>query len=125
MINNIVPHQTKIRIFSTKKFILIIYAVIILIAGYCILHITPQMAFRTHLFFNGHYKVAFTSKITHGDNQSSVFAFENDEPIAEMFYIDPPPIDKETGIPLDNWVLLKQAFFYKAISANEYLMKNL
>ncbi len=53
----------------------------VFVAGYILLHLTPTIAVRTHLFYTGHHVAAFTSKV--------VATGKHDAPYCELYRVSP------------------------------------
>lgn len=88
-----------------KKKKIFIAAIIILL--FMLLHITPEISLRTHLFFTGSPKIAFTSNIEIDTMHQDLV---NDK--TQFLRIDPPPIDKPTNTKRRNYEILKVGFLY-------------
>ena len=73
-----------------RKLITLPRVICISIIFFIIIHITPQMALRTHLFFTGHPKIAFTSKVEE-------FERGEENKRIKFYTLNPPPIDRSTG----------------------------
>lgn len=90
-----------------KKLITLPRVICFIIVIFVILHITPQMALRTHLVFTGHPKIAFTSNIEE---------FKKGEETKNVkFYIfKPSPIDRETKNKMLAYKTTRIGFIYLA-----------
>lgn len=97
---------------SYEKKVIIILALSILI--FIILHSTPNIALRTHVFTIGYPKTAIISEIVddeyHNEVDKEKFAKLN----TKAYSLTKPPIEKATQGELRNFLVRKYGFLYFA-----------
>lgn len=78
------------------------------------LHLTPSIALRTHVFFNGHPIIALTSNIVedqaHNRMDKEYLKKEN----AKCYSLTKAPKEKATDSYLRNYIVRKNGFLYSA-----------
>lgn len=93
-----------------KKVIIIVSLLVVFI----LLHSTPSMALRTHIFLMGYPKVAISSEIIEDKEHNAVdqdkFAALN----AKAYTLTNPPIEKATHGELRNFLVRKFGFLHFA-----------
>lgn len=90
-----------------RKLITLPRVIWIIIILFIVIHITPQMALRTHLFFTGYPKFAFTSKVEE-------FERGEENKRIKFYTLNPPPIDRSTGNELLAYKITRIGFLYIA-----------
>ncbi|UOQ45493.1 hypothetical protein MUN89_05980 [Halobacillus salinarum] len=78
---------------------------------YILLHLTPRIALRTHLFFEGHPIAAITSQIVHEK------AHNNEEEMGKRYKdykLTDPPNERATQSQLRNFRVVKKRYLYYA-----------
>lgn len=93
-----------------KKQKLIVLLCSVVIAVFLLLHSTPKMALRTHVFFMGYPQAAVTSEIIKYEFQNTHFN-END---SNGYAFTAPPIEKATQGYLDTFLVKKIGILYFA-----------
>ncbi|PKR76769.1 hypothetical protein CEY16_13190 [Halalkalibacillus sediminis] len=96
-----------------KKLILIIF-LSILIVGFVVLHSTPHLALRTHVFFTGHPIKAFTTEIVDDESRNEIDKEKFDRLNAKAYSLTKPPIEKATDGELKNYLVRKRGWLYFA-----------
>lgn len=95
--------------FLMKKEIVFLISFAII---FFLLHSTPSMALRTHVFILGYPKAALTSEVVddvyHNEEYKEKFAELN----AKAYTLTKPPIEKATQGELSNFLVRKFGFFY-------------
>ncbi|MRX72736.1 hypothetical protein GJU40_11305 [Bacillus lacus] len=98
------------NIAGKKKIIILLTLGIILF----VLHSTPHMALRTHVFIMGYPKAALTSEIVddvyHNKADEQKFAEMN----AKAYTLTKPPVEKATQGILSNFLVKRIWFFFTA-----------
>ncbi|MBY6036919.1 hypothetical protein KUV80_09650 [Fictibacillus nanhaiensis] len=79
-----------------------------------LLHSTPSMALRTHVFFMGYPKAAITSGIIEDDFHNKVDREKFSELNAKAYTLTKPPIEKATSGVLRNYLVRKIGFLHFA-----------
>ncbi|GAB0170867.1 hypothetical protein LSPCS325_43040 [Lysinibacillus sp. CTST325] len=96
-----------------KKIIIIVSMLVVII----LLHSTPSIALRTHIFFMGYPKAAISSGIIEDKNHNEVDKEKFAELNAKAYSLTNPPIEKATQGELRNYLVRKFGFLHFA----EYL----
>ena len=94
-----------------KKWIitLVVFTVVFLL-----LHSTPNMALRTHVFSMGYPKAAVTTGIIDDDFHNEVDKDRFAEVNAKAYTLTKPPVEKATQGQLRNFLVKKVGFLYFA-----------
>jgi len=95
-------------------FIIIGPVIIIPIVLFFCLHLSPSMALRTHVLFNGHPIIAVSSKITKDEWHNRVDKDYLNKENATCYTITKAPKEKTTDSFLSNYIVRKKGFFYTA-----------
>jgi hypothetical protein len=82
--------------------------------GFLVLHSTPNLAIRTHLFFTGHPANAFNTNILDDKFHNKVDKDSLKKENAKCYSLTNPPIEKKTQVKLRNYKVSKKAFLYFA-----------
>ncbi|HEY4552872.1 MAG TPA: hypothetical protein VIG80_06735 [Bacillaceae bacterium] len=108
---------TKERHIQDGKKKLMIGMAVVLSAVFILLHSTPHLALRTHVFFQGYPKAALTSGVMDDayHNEADQGALERLN--AKAYTLTKPPVEKATAGQLRNFSVKKIGFLYFA----EYL----
>jgi len=93
-----------------KKIIIIVSLLVVFI----VLHSTPSMALRSHIFFMGYPKAAITSGITEDKEHNEVDKNKFAELNAKAYSLTNPPIEKATHGELRNYLVRKFGFLHFA-----------
>jgi len=111
MFENNVPRRGNIGGAILKKLIRI---VVILGVIFILLHSSPKMALRFHVFLIGYPKEALTTEIS--DNKiDDKFDMEKLAKLnAKTYILTEPPFEKATGTELDTFLVRKIGFLYFA-----------
>ncbi|WP_370044036.1 hypothetical protein [Lysinibacillus sp. RC79] len=96
-----------------KKVIIIVSLLVVII----LLHLTPSMALRTHIFFMGYPKASISSGIIEDKDHNIVDKDKFAELNAKAYTLTNPPIEKATQGELRNFLVRKFGFLHFA----EYL----
>lgn len=91
-----------------KKVIIIVSLLVVII----LLHSTPSMALRTHIFFMGYPIAAISSGIIEDKEHNEVDKFA--ELNAKAYTLTNPPIEKATQGELRNFLVRKFGFLHFA-----------
>ncbi|MCB5953194.1 hypothetical protein LI951_14045 [Enterococcus sp. BWT-B8] len=68
------------------------------IALFCFTHLTPEIALRSNIFFSGHFKEAFSSKVEKSEStEKEKFRY------SIFFKVSPPPLDDNTHSYLETY----------------------
>jgi hypothetical protein len=81
---------------------------------FLVLHSTPNLALRTHVFFMGYPKAAITSGIIEDEYHNDVDKEKFTELNAKAFTLTKPPIEKATDGELRNFLVRKFGIFHFA-----------
>ncbi|MFD1927680.1 hypothetical protein ACFSFY_06320 [Sporosarcina siberiensis] len=98
-----------------KKINILVFTIITIVILSYLLHSTPKMAIKTHVFFLGYPKVALTSEITDYQYQNIKLNEQN----SSGYVFTEPPIEKETQAYLDTYAVKKVGIFYFADYIND------
>ncbi|URM32663.1 hypothetical protein LLY41_20380 [Cytobacillus firmus] len=79
-----------------------------------LLHSTPNMALRTHVFFSGYPAAAIGSGIIEDDFHNEVDRDRFAELNAKAYTLTEPPVEKATQGKLRNYLVRKYGFNYFA-----------
>ncbi|MBG9586351.1 hypothetical protein [Cytobacillus firmus] len=79
-----------------------------------LLHSTPNMALRTHVFFSGYPAAAIGSGIIEDAFHNEVDRDRFAELNAKAYTLTEPPVEKATQGKLRNYLVRKYGFFYFA-----------
>lgn len=111
MIENNISRRRNIGGANLKKLIRI---VVILGVIFILLHSSPKMALRIHVFLIGYPKEALTTEI--GVNKiDDKFGMEKLAKLnAKTYILTEPPFEKATGTELDTFLVRKIGFLYFA-----------
>lgn len=82
---------------------------------FVLLHATPKLALRTHLFFEGHPKIAFTSEFV-DYKYLNLPATEK----SKGYILTEPPFEKDTESVLETYQVKQTGFFYFAKYENDF-----
>lgn len=93
-----------------KRVKLIIFTSVIVVILFFLLHSTPKMALRTHVFFMGYPKAALTSEIIDYEYQNIKFK----EIDSRGYTLTEPPIEKATEGLLDTYQVKRIGFLFFA-----------
>ncbi|MEQ6356054.1 hypothetical protein ABNX05_15610 [Lysinibacillus sp. M3] len=93
-----------------KKVIVIVSLLVVII----LLHSTPSMALRTHIFFMGYPKAAISSGIIEDKEHNEVNKDKFAELNAKAYSLTNPPIEKATHGELRNFLVRKFGFLHFA-----------
>jgi len=97
-----------------KKIIFAVTTICCIIAMYIVLHITPTLALRTHLFMNGYPIVSFTTGIAddelHNRIDKEILQSQN----AKCYTLTKPAFEKPTQSKLTNYKVTKKGILYFA-----------
>lgn len=85
-----------------NTFILSIILVILIAIG---LHLTPSLALRTNIFFQGHFEEALHAKLT---------LVESEDSQSNLYTVEPAPFEKATHSELKTFEVKKIFIFYSA-----------
>lgn len=96
------------------KWVVSLFALVILL--FVLLHTTPKMALRTHLFFEGYPKIAFTSEIV----DYEYLNLPANEEESKGYILTEPPFEKDTGGILDTYQVKKTGFLYFAEYGHDF-----
>ncbi|MFC4560157.1 hypothetical protein ACFO3D_18525 [Virgibacillus kekensis] len=88
--------------------------VLILIAIFILLHITPQMAIRTHVIFMGYPVAAVTSGIVEYESHNKTDRERLEKLNAKVYTLTNPPVEEATQGELRNFIVKKYGFIYFA-----------
>jgi hypothetical protein len=88
-----------------KKLITIPRLLLFIILLFIILHVTPSLSLRTHLFLTGHPKLAFTTEIKE-------LSKNDDNKGIRFFSFNPAPIHKATGNNMLAYKTTRIGFIY-------------
>lgn len=103
--------EKEARYLKKKRQLLFIIA---LVAFIVLLHATPGLALRTHVFMLGYPKAAFTSGIVDDDYHNRVDKDFFSSINARAYTLTEPPVEKATQGELRNFLVRKIGFFYIA-----------
>lgn len=94
--------------------IIAITIVVSIIAMFIILHTTPTLALKTHVFFMGYIVESITTEIVddgfHNEFDKEALESQN----AKCYRLTKPPVDKETEAKLRNYKVTKKGPLYFA-----------
>lgn len=99
-----------------KKIFMVIIGVIV---GFIILHITPSLAIRTHLFVVGHPVAPFVIKVKYNKGQTSQDEELLEKENSKIYYIDGDVKYNATGANMFNFKVKKYGFLYFAETYGE------
>ncbi|WP_088071816.1 hypothetical protein [Gottfriedia luciferensis] len=85
--------------------------VILPIILFFVLHSTPVLALRTHLFFNGHPVLAVTTKITDDREHNRLDKEYLKKEKAKCYTLTKAPKEKITDSYLTNYIVYKRRIF--------------
>jgi hypothetical protein len=91
----------------------IISALITIVLIYLILHSTPKIALRTHLFVKGHPIISFTTGIVEDELRKNL-SKQSGNKVDEYYMLTRPPFEKATESVLSNYEVTKKGFLYFA-----------
>lgn len=97
-----------------KKIKITIIVAISIIVTFVILHITPNLALRTHVFFNGYFIEAITTGIIDDEHHNKVDKEFLENQNAKCYTLTKPPIEEATQGILQNYKVAKKGFLYFA-----------
>ena len=86
-----------------RKVITLPRVFIFLVLTFIVLHLTPSLSLRTHLFITGHPKIAINSEI----NELSTYNKNS-----TLFTLNPSPKDKATGNNMNSYKVTRVLIFY-------------
>lgn len=81
---------------------------------FILLHSTPSMALRTHVFFMGYPKAAITSEIIEDEFHNNIDKEKFIELHAKAYTLTKPPTEKATEGELRNFLVKKFGFLHFA-----------
>lgn len=87
---------------------------VVIIGVFVLLHSTPNMALRTHVFFMGYPKAAITSGIIEDEFHNQIDKEKFVELNAKAYTLTKPPIEKATEGELRNFLVKKIGFLHFA-----------
>lgn len=103
---------------SIKLYLLISF--ILIVSLFLILHITPSLAIRSKLFFDGHVIGAFQGKIEFNELQYNLDKIELEKANEKIYCINSANIDDfETGNRIFNFKVKAYGFLYFAYDYGE------
>ena len=85
-----------------------------IVSVFIVLHLSPILALRTHLFLTGYPKAALTSGIIEDEYHNQVDKEKFESLSAKAYTLKVPPIEKETDGELRNFLVKKVGFLYFA-----------
>ena len=94
-----------------KKWII---TLVVLTVVFLLLHSTPNIALRTHVFSMGYPKVAVTTGIIDDEFHNEVDKDRFAELNAKAYTLTKPPVEKATQGELRNFLVKKVGFLYFA-----------
>ncbi|MFZ3579493.1 hypothetical protein [Virgibacillus sp. DJP39] len=104
-----------------KKAKVVIPSIVILVAVlFLILHTTPKMALRTHVFFLGYPKAAITSEIVDDAFHNRVDKKKFKESNTKAYTLTEPPTEEATQGLLRNYTVKKVGVLYFADYLGEH-----
>lgn len=85
-----------------------------IIALYIVLHITPTVALRTHLFMNGYPVIAFTTGIVDDEFHNRIDKQILESQSAKCYTLTKPAFERATKGQLRNYKVTKKGILYFA-----------
>lgn len=78
------------------------------------LHITPNIALRTHVFFSGYFIEAITTDIVDDEFHNKIDKELLEKQKAKCYTLTNPPVEKATQGILSNYKVVKKGILYFA-----------
>ena len=97
-----------------KKIITTIIIICFITVMYIILHITPTVALRTHLFMTGHPVISLTTGIGDDELHNKIDKQILESQNAKCFILTKPVFEKATQSKLTNYKVSKKGFLFFA-----------
>lgn len=82
-------------VVTEKKNFIMKYTLLALVLGFFLLHMTPVLSLRTHLFFRGHFREACVTNFTKIEKKE-----EDNNQFTSFYTADPPLYEKHTNSEL-------------------------
>ncbi|MGO0905543.1 hypothetical protein ACTPC6_07145 [Clostridioides difficile] len=95
-----------------KRMKLVLTAVLSIIVMFLILHSTPTLTLKTHVFFNGYFKEAITTGIIDDEFHNKIDKEKLSKENAKCYTLTKPPLDKATESYLRNYKVIKKGPLY-------------
>jgi len=93
--------------------LMLIPVTIIPIILFAVLHSTPKLALRTHVFFNGHPILAIRTKIIDDREHNRIDKEYLRKEQAKCYSLTKAPKERATDSYLTNYIVRKKGHFYK------------
>ena len=103
-----------INLKKTNILLRCILVVIILFSSFIILHITPALAVRSHLFVTGHPVAPFTVNVSFNKPQQNMDKDLLERENCKIYCIDGDITDNDIGTLIHNFKVKKIGFLYFA-----------
>lgn len=97
-----------------KRVKLVLTVVISIIVMFLMLHSTPTLALKTHVFFNGYFKEAITTGIIDDELHNKIDKEKLSKENAKCYTLTKPPLEKATESYLRNYKVSKKYLLYFA-----------
>ncbi|EQF23923.1 hypothetical protein QEW_3246 [Clostridioides difficile CD160] len=97
-----------------KRIKLVLTTALSIIAVFLILHSTPTLALKTHVFFYGYFKEAIITEIVDDELHNKIDKEKLSKENAKCYTLTKPPIEKATESYLRNYKVTKKNLLYFA-----------
>ncbi|GGI10960.1 hypothetical protein [Gottfriedia solisilvae] len=98
----------------SEIFLMLIPVIIIPAILFIVLHSSPKLALRTHVFFNGHPILAFQTEIIDDQEHNKMDEEYLKKEQAKCYSLTKAPKERVTDSYLTNYIVRKKGFIYKA-----------